>query len=129
MISRLEIITTSISASTTSMMTVSFSGDRRGGLVADAGDQRLQRGLAAEGGFDQVPQLDQEVHHVHRLRGDQAQVQRQLQPAAGEDQVGQGAQRGGLGGGGPGSGFAGSASGLPVWRHCRGAPVGSCNAN
>jgi hypothetical protein len=63
--------------------------DRRGGLVADAGDQGLQRGLAAERGFDQVQQLDQEVHHVHRLRDDQAQVQRQLQPAAGEDQLGQ----------------------------------------
>ena len=46
-----------------------------------------QRGLVAEGGLDEVPQLDPEVKDVDRLRHDQAQVQRQLQPAAGEDQV------------------------------------------
>ena len=62
-------------------------------LVADAGDQLLQRRLAAEGRLQQVHQLDPEVKHVDRLRRDQAQVQRQLQPAAGENQAGQGTQR------------------------------------
>jgi hypothetical protein len=45
-----------------------------------------------KGGLDQVHQFDPEMEHVHRLRRDQAQVQRQLQPAAGKDQVGQGPQ-------------------------------------
>ncbi|MNJ68835.1 hypothetical protein D3C77_651240 [compost metagenome] len=42
----------------------------------------------------QVPQLFQEEHDVDALRNDQAQVQRQLQPAGTEDQIGQHAQAG-----------------------------------
>ena len=69
-------------------------GDGRFGLVANGVDQRLQGGLIAKRGLHQVGQFDQKVHHIHRLRNDQAQVQRQLQPAAGKDQAGQGAQGG-----------------------------------
>ena len=45
-----------------------------------------------EGGFDEMPEFDPEMKDIHPLRHDQAEVQRQLQPAAGKDQVGQGAQ-------------------------------------
>jgi hypothetical protein len=94
MISRLLIITTSIRPSTTSMITVSLSlGTQPAALVADAGDQRVQRVLVAERGFDEVRQLHPEVKDVHALRHDQAQVQRQLQPAAGKDEVRQGCWR------------------------------------
>ena len=63
-----------------------------GELVAHAVDQRVQRGLVAEGRFDQVNQLDPEMEHVDTLRQDQPDVERQLQPAAHEDEVGQGPQ-------------------------------------
>src|SRR5574343_673648 len=63
--------------------------DRHRRLVADAADQRVQGGLAAKGRFDQVHQFHPEVVNVNRLCGDQAQIQGQLQPAAGEDQFGQ----------------------------------------
>jgi hypothetical protein len=62
--------------------------DGRRCLVADAGDQRLQRRLATECGFNQVPELDQKMQHIHGLRSNQAEVKRQLQPAAGENQIG-----------------------------------------
>ena len=56
-------------------------------VVAHAFDQRGQRGLVAECGLDQVHQLDPEVVHVDALRQDQAEVERQLQPAAHEDEI------------------------------------------
>ena len=49
------------------------AGAIRTELLENARHQRLQARLAACRGFHQVPQLDQEVHHVDRLRGDQAQ--------------------------------------------------------
>jgi hypothetical protein len=75
------------------MITVSLSEDLDAGLVPNAVDQRLQRRLAAEGRFDQMHQLNPEMKHVDTLGRDQAQVKRQLQPAAGKDQ-GRGARRG-----------------------------------
>ena len=44
--------------------------------------------LSAEGGLDQVHQFHPEMEHVDRLRQDQPQVQRQLQPAARKDEAG-----------------------------------------
>ena len=78
------------------MIVVSVSVRRRcaaSPLTPTADEHRLQRGLAAEGGLDQVHQLDPEVEDVDRLRDDQAEVQRQLQPPAHEDEVGQRPQR------------------------------------
>jgi len=46
--------------------------------------------LVAKCGLEQVHQLNPKVKHVYRLGSNQAQVQRQLQPAAGKDQIGQG---------------------------------------
>ena len=49
-----------------------------------------ERLLVAEHRLHEVHELDPEVEHVHALRDDQPQVQRQLQPARAEDQGGQG---------------------------------------
>ena len=67
-------------------------GDLNIAFVTDALDQGLQGGLVAHGRFEQMHQFHPKMEHVHGLRCDQAQVQRQLQPAAGKDEIGQGAQ-------------------------------------
>src|SRR5678816_3346400 len=76
MISRFEIITTSIRPRTASMITVSLS----------FGAAPL---AAAHRGTEQVDQLDPEVIDVDALGEDQSQVERQLQPAGQEYEVGQ----------------------------------------
>jgi hypothetical protein len=64
------------------MMTVSLSDTTgHGGVVADAGNKRLQSGLAAKLCFDQVRQFSQEVNNIHRLRCNQSRIKRQLQPS------------------------------------------------
>ena len=60
-------------------------------VLAVVDSTTLRRGLVL---VSQVLQLDQKMHHVHRLRQDQPQVQRQLEPAARKNQVGQGAKPG-----------------------------------
>ena len=52
----------------------------------------LQGRIIAEYGADQVRQFHPEMKYVHALGKDQAQVQRQLQPARHEDEGGQGMQ-------------------------------------
>jgi len=52
-------------------------------------DQRRQRLAAAHRGTEQVDQLDPEVIDVDALGEDQSQVERQLQPAGQEYEVGQ----------------------------------------
>jgi len=42
-----------------------------------------------QGAHDQVLQLDHEMHHIHALRDDQAEIQRHLQPAAAEQNGGE----------------------------------------
>ena len=69
--------------------------DRNRGFVTNTGDQCLQCWLAAKSRFNQMHQLHDEMHHIHRLRCDQTQIKRQLQPAAGKNKSGQGAKRGG----------------------------------
>ena len=88
MISRLEIITTSIRPSTTSMMVASLSlvGRGRAGH-GDGVEDVLQRRLVAHRRADQVFQFHPEMEHVDALGQDQAEVERQLQPAAHENQV------------------------------------------
>ncbi len=87
MINRFEIMTTSIRPSTTSMMVVSVSlvGRDRTGHGDDVEDV-IERIDIADGGADQVFQFDPEMEDVDALRQDQAQVERQLQPAAGKNQ-------------------------------------------
>ena len=84
--------------------------------VADALDEDGQRRLAAERRLDQVPELEQEVPDVDALGRDQAQVKRQLQPAAHEDQARQWAHAGGVGVGGA---LVHRFQGFHGWRHCR----------
>ncbi len=60
--------------------------DGGGGFVTNAGDQGLQGGLAAKSGFQQVDQFNPKMEDVDRLRGNQAQIQGHLQPAAGKNE-------------------------------------------
>ena len=89
MMSRFEIITTSISPSTTSITIVSGAA-----LMVSAPTgvmfRRIdgERILVAERRFDQVEELDQEIPDVDALGDDESQVERQLQPPAHEQDSG-----------------------------------------
>jgi hypothetical protein len=65
-------------------------GDLDIAFVANIGDQGMQGFLIAEDCLHQMPELQQKVPDIDTLGGNQTQVQRQLQPAAGKDQRGQG---------------------------------------
>ena len=67
-------------------------GDLDIAFVANIGDQGMQGFLIAEDRLHQMPELQQKVPDIDTLGGNQTQVQRQLQPAAGKDQRGQGTQ-------------------------------------
>ncbi|MNT45826.1 hypothetical protein D3C72_1824280 [compost metagenome] len=73
-------------------------GHRKIAFVANAGHQFMQRLCIAEHRLDQMDQLHPEVEDIHRLRQDQAQIQRHLQPAAGKNQGGQWPHGRGFGG-------------------------------
>ena len=53
----------------------------------------LQGGRTSKDGFDQVQQLDQKVEDIDALCGDQTDIQGQLQPATGKNEVGKRTKR------------------------------------
>ena len=60
--------------------------------IADRLDDMRRRLLIPERSADEIDEFNPEMDDIHTLRDDQAEVERQLEPAAHEDEVGQGTE-------------------------------------